>query len=306
MATAGKLGDMPTDVPHDLPAAEDAATRCRTCGFLDAEWRGRDLAAVLNGLGRWWALATAPGPVPPALARGDAAVAGLEAALGALGATVSFAGPEVPVQRLGELGRALGSVVSGAPDDHRPPARVVGGRAVHDLVHLCTEAARAQAAAGTGAPSARGTVAGIHVSGGGVPKHPVPATTVGWRGVAGDRQADAAHHGRPFQAVCLWSADVIAALAADGHPIGPGAAGENLTLFGVEWAGLRPGTRIVAGSTELELSYPAVPCGAQARWFADGDFRRIAHERHPGRARWYAWVRRPGAVAAGDAALVEP
>jgi MOSC domain-containing protein YiiM len=53
-----------------------------------------------------------------------------------------------------------------------------------------------------------------------------------------------------------------------------------------------------------ELSFPAVPCAKQTRWFHDGDFQRIAYERNPQLVRWYAWVREPGDVATADAVAV--
>src|SRR5207249_2582099 len=109
-----------------------------------------------------------------------------------------------------------------------------------------------------------------------------------------------------FQALCLWSADVIGELSSAGHPIKPGLAGENLTLTGLDWSSLRPGARLRVGRALIELSYPATPCKKQTRWFADGDFARISHERNPQWVRWYAWVREPGDVHAGDDVLVRP
>ena len=61
------------------------------------------------------------------------------------------------------------------------------------------------------------------------------------RGLTGKH--DRLHHGRPLQAVCLWSQDVIDALRDEGHPIRAGAAGENLTVSGIDWDTIRPGVR---------------------------------------------------------------
>ena len=55
-----------------------------------------------------------------------------------------------------------------------------------------------------------------------------------------------------------------------------------------------------------ELSYPAIPCPKQTRWFVDGDFARIGHARNPRLTRWYAWVREPGEVRAGAPAQLQP
>lgn len=160
-------------------------------------------------------------------------------------------------------------------------------------------------AAGALPATGEGVVAALHRSLGGVPKLPVDRVEVGFRGVVGDRQATRRHHGRPFQALCLWSSEVIAALAADGHPIGPGRAGENITIGGLGWADVRPGVRLQIGSVRCEVSSFAVPCRQNARWFADGDFQRI-HYSNGAISRVYATVLEPGSVVVGDPALVEP
>lgn len=155
--------------------------------------------------------------------------------------------------------------------------------------------------AGRGRP---GRVAQINTSAGGVPKTAVDHVEVNTDGLAGDLQADRDHHGRPFQAVCLWSTDAVRELAAAGHPITAGSVGENLTIEGLDWLTLRPATRLRVGSALLELSYPAVPCQKQAQWFVDGDFSRLAHENNPQWTRWYAWVREPGSAASGDEVVI--
>ncbi len=178
--------------------------------------------------------------------------------------------------------------------------------AVHDVTHHQMDVGRGLAALGVGTPTHEGRVAQVSASGGGVPKLAIDRASIGHRGVEGDRQHDTKHHGRPFQALCLWSSEVIAGLVAEGHPIGAGSAGENLTLEGVDWASLRPGARLRIGTALAEISLPAVPCAKQARWFSDGDFSRLAHEVRPAGVRWYAWVREPGEVAQGDAVVVQP
>jgi MOSC domain-containing protein YiiM len=149
-------------------------------------------------------------------------------------------------------------------------------------------------------------VAQINTSAGGVPKLPVDAAEIGERGLLGDRQAARQHHGRPLQALCLWSSDVIDDLRAEGHPIYPGAAGENLTLTGLDWAAIRPGTRLLIGEVLAEVSAYATPCKKNAQWFEGGDFNRMSNDRHPGWSRLYAWVLEPGTVRSGDQVVVEP
>ncbi|HLU52720.1 MAG TPA: MOSC domain-containing protein [Acidimicrobiia bacterium] len=145
-----------------------------------------------------------------------------------------------------------------------------------------------------------GRVHQINVSHGGVPKRPVAAAFVGADGVAGDAQDDTRHHGGPEKAVCLYSLEVIEALRAEGHPIQPGYAGENLTIAGIEWAEVVPGVRLRVGDALLEITAPTTPCYKNAAWFIEGDFTRMHHGLHPGWSRMYARVLEEGRVAAGD------
>ena len=150
-----------------------------------------------------------------------------------------------------------------------------------------------------------GRVAAVHRGTGGVPKHGVDAVDVDWRGVVGDRQRVRVHHGRPWQALCLWSAEVIDRFAAEGHRIAPGCAGENLTLRDLDWNQVRPGVRLRVGSAECDVTAFALPCRSNARWFRNGDFRVMHHDRGPV-SRVYAVVTKPGRIAAGDLAILEP
>ena len=147
-----------------------------------------------------------------------------------------------------------------------------------------------------------GVVHQISVSPGGVPKLEVTGPVlVHSSGVTGDDQADKKHHGGPEQHVCLYSLEVIEALQAEGHPIEPGSAGENLTLAGLEWEQLARGQRIHIGKdVVLEVTWPATPCGKNSRWFADRDSTRMSHELHPGWSRWYAKVVTPGTIQSGS------
>ncbi|MDQ1437900.1 MAG: hypothetical protein QOK43_1529 [Acidimicrobiaceae bacterium] len=186
-----------------------------------------------------------------------------------------------------------------------------GGAECHDAaaagdVHGVVHALRTTAAALPSAPGAVGRVAQLNISGGGVPKRPVDTVDVGPRGLTGDRQAARRHHGRPWQALCLWSADVIERLRAEGHPIAPGLAGENVTVEGLDWMAMRPGIRLRLGEVLAETSMWSLPCQKNAAWFVDGDFRRMEHTRERGVSRIYAWVLEPGTVSVGDAVVVSP
>jgi MOSC domain-containing protein YiiM len=152
-----------------------------------------------------------------------------------------------------------------------------------------------------------GKVHQISVSDGGVPKLPVPLARITKYGVSGDRQASPTIHGGPDRAVCLFSLEVIAALQAEGHSIAPGTSGENLTLAGLAWAELKPGDRLRVGmEVELEVVSFTAPCEQNARWFLDGDFKRISQKRHPGWSRLYARVLSEGIVRVGDGVELQP
>jgi MOSC domain-containing protein YiiM len=178
--------------------------------------------------------------------------------------------------------------------------------AVHDASHHLSDVGRGLHRLGAGARSAMGAVVQLNSSDGGVPKRAVAAVDVTVGGVVGDRQAVRRHHGRMWQALCLWSQDVIASLQAEGHPIAAGSAGENVTVSGLDWSTIRPGVRLRVGSVLAEVSDYADPCAANGRWFIDRNFMRIDPERHPGSSRVYASVMEPGRITSGDAVIVEP
>ncbi|MFK8023094.1 MAG: MOSC domain-containing protein [Ilumatobacter sp.] len=178
---------------------------------------------------------------------------------------------------------------------------------VHHLAHGLISIADIRRAADDAVERQVGAVAQVSTSSGGVPKSAVERADVGVRGLAGDIQKARAHHGRPWQALCLWSQEVIDAFAADGHPIGAGSCGENLTLSGIDWSALRGGTVIDIGpQVRLQLSLPAVPCSKNAQFFTEGDYTLMDHDLHPGTSRWYASVVRTGSVAVGDAVTISP
>ena len=154
-------------------------------------------------------------------------------------------------------------------------------------------------------PGARsGRVVSVNVSPGGVPKLPVAEQWVGKMGLADDRHTEPEPmHGGVDQAVCLYSTEAIARVAADGHTAFPGAFGENLTLEGIEMSSLAAGDQLVVGDEGLviEMTWNAAPCKTQAHWFIDGRFARISPKTHPEDARWYARVISEGPVRPGDA-----
>jgi MOSC domain-containing protein YiiM len=149
-----------------------------------------------------------------------------------------------------------------------------------------------------------GRIEAINISGGGVPKLPVFEALVTEHGVSGDHQLDLRHHGGRDRAVVLFSLDVIAALQREGHPIGAGTVGENLTVSGLDWPRLVPGSLLAIGEVELEATKYATPCRNIRGSFLNGDFMRIFQDRHPGWSRVCARVLRGGLVRPGDAISV--
>jgi MOSC domain-containing protein YiiM len=144
----------------------------------------------------------------------------------------------------------------------------------------------------------------INTSDGGVPKLARTSVAVRKTGLAGDRQRDLEHHGGPERAVSLYSLELIEALRGEGHPIAPGTIGENLTLAGLDWSSLRPGTRLEIGEVTIQLTADAPPCTNIEGSFKDGRFKRVAQKAHPGWARFYARVLKEGTLRVGDAVRV--
>lgn len=191
-------------------------------------------------------------------------------------------------------------------DLHAPGMEPASLDEVQGALAALSAAGRQVTARGYGMPAQTGRVTGLSLGTDGLPKLPVGTADVTAAGLVGDRQKNRKHHGRVWQALCLWSAEVIHALRAEGHPVFPGACGENMLISDVDWAALRPGTRLRIGSALAEVSMPTVPCKQIRPYFADGAIGRVAHERYPGSSRWYATVVEPGTVAVSDVVAVEP
>ena len=147
---------------------------------------------------------------------------------------------------------------------------------------------------------AAGRLESINCSSGGVPKTGVFEALVTAEGVAGDGQRDLRYHGGPARAVSIFSLDVIRALQAEGHPIGIGTTGENLTVSGLDWAALAIGHELQIGDVRLRLTEYASPCENIRHSFLGEDFTRISHKRFPGWSRLYARVLAGGVVRPGD------
>lgn len=149
-----------------------------------------------------------------------------------------------------------------------------------------------------------GRVESINLSRGGVPKTSALEAKVTEYGLSGDHQDDPRHHGGPDRAVVLYSLEVIRILQEEGHPIGVGSAGENLTVSGVDWAALGPGARVQIGEVRLQITRYATPCSKVAGSFLERDFRRIDQGVHPGFSRVCARVLAGGIIRPGDPVIL--
>ena len=153
----------------------------------------------------------------------------------------------------------------------------------------------------------RGHVVQISVSDGGVPKTAVPVARITDEGVEGDRQRNREVHGGRERAVCLFSMERIRDLQSEGHPVVPGALGENVTIEGIDWDAVLPNSRILLGEeVALEVTRYTSPCINIKTSFHGGDFSRVSQKRHAGWSRVYARVLVPGTVRAGDSVRVLP
>ncbi len=149
-----------------------------------------------------------------------------------------------------------------------------------------------------------GRVESLQASCGGVPKTSIQVAEIGPNGVIGDVQGNRRNHGRPWQAICLYSSDLLANLRSEGHPIEAGATGENITISGVDWTRMRGGLTITIGDVVLRTSSPAAPCHKIGDCFTGRHWNRIHHVERPGWARWYASVLVGGSVAPVDTVTV--
>lgn len=153
--------------------------------------------------------------------------------------------------------------------------------------------------------AAEGRIVQVSLSRGGAPKLPVDVARVTSEGIVGDLHVDTQNHGGPLRALCLFTLEEIERLAGVGHPIFPGAAGENVTLSGIALESLTPGTRLALGDAVLiEVTQYTTPCKGIAEAFSDKDFTRISQKLHPGESRVYAKVLQAGELRAGDIARV--
>lgn len=154
--------------------------------------------------------------------------------------------------------------------------------------------------------SAEGRIVGLQRSAGGVPKLPVERAHVGTGGMEGDRQANRKYHGGPERALCLYSQERLDVLSAEGHPLGRGSLGENVTIAGLSWELVQPGTRLRLGEVEVAVTAFAPPCRVIAPAFAGKQFSRVSQVVNPGWSRVYVRILVEGDLSVGDVVTLTP
>lgn len=141
----------------------------------------------------------------------------------------------------------------------------------------------------------------INASKGGVPKVPLSEAEVDQSGLAVDQQSNPEIHGGSDRALCLYSLERILSLQEEGHLIYPGAAGENITIAGLDWSRVEPGTKLGLGQeVQVEITRYTTPCNSIANIFKDNQYSRISQSNYPGWSRVYARVLKPGNIRTSD------
>lgn len=118
-------------------------------------------------------------------------------------------------------------------------------------------------------------------------------------GVEGDTIVARADHGGPDQAVYAYSVDDLQWLAGEfDRSVGPGGAGENLTVSGVDCSHAVIGERWQVGGAVLQVRAARTPCRTFAGFLDVPDLiKRFIAGGRPGA---YLAVLQPGEVRAGD------
>lgn len=249
-----------------------------------------DALRTFANLGELWNAQMKRRSSGDAVALGDALAGRLAAALDADGT-----GPATATD-LHDLGVRAAGTLKNSPDLEE---------LLTDVWVTLRQASDVLRAAGQMPATVTGSVVQVSASSGGVPKIATASAAIGFRGVDGDIQRVRIHHGRPWQALCLYADEVIDMLRAEGHPIGRGSVGENLTVRGLPWADVRPGVLLRIGTVIAHVQAYAEPCNTNSRFFLDGDFQRMNIDRGPV-SRVYATVLQPGHVGEGDLVTLEP
>ena len=118
-------------------------------------------------------------------------------------------------------------------------------------------------------------------------------------GLEGDTVYDTECHGGFDQALLMYAAAHYPRWEAElGHPLEPGAFGENLLVDGVDEDAACIGDHYRIGPARLQVTHPRTPCSTLARRHQIPDM--IAIVRRNSRSGWYLRVLDEGIVEAGQ------
>lgn len=147
----------------------------------------------------------------------------------------------------------------------------------------------------------------VNISDGGVPKRSIARGEVTREGLSGDRQRNRRLHGGPRRALCLFPLEVILMLQQQGHPIYPGAIGENVTIAGLDWQDVAPGVTLQLGEeVRVRVTDYAHPCSNIVDAFADGNINNVSAKKTPQHARIYVEVLQEGVIQPGNRVILLP
>ena len=123
-------------------------------------------------------------------------------------------------------------------------------------------------------------------------------------GLHGDRVADTKHHGGPFRAVLMYSADHYPRWRAEWQrkDLGPGGFGENLTVRGIVESTACLGDVFEIGESLVSITSPRTPCHKLARRHGRRDLAEVVRANH--RHGWYLKVVRAGWIETGQRVLL--
>lgn len=123
---------------------------------------------------------------------------------------------------------------------------------------------------------------------------------VGALNLAGDEQADLTVHGGPSKAVYVYPLEHYEFWRKKfpARDLSWGMFGENLTSEGLSEKDLNIGDRLCAGSVELVITQPRLPCYKLALRFGDDDMVKLFLRSR--RTGFYCAVLREGEIGAGD------
>lgn len=134
-----------------------------------------------------------------------------------------------------------------------------------------------------------------------VAKTPLPGRVwAGVLGLTGDAVADTHHHGGPFQAILLYSAEHYPDWRAEWNrpDLGPGAFGENLTVSGASEDSVCIGDLLQIGEARLAVTSPRTPCNTLSLHLSVPDVVKTVLQNH--RSGWYVRVEQEGWIEAGQ------